>query len=608
MPKKFQHNVLKADLEEWYEEEEYTEEEEDGESQESSTSESEVEQVRKVLSDAFSVDTIREALKQTHHNPPLAIGKLLDEAAENFQSSISEETIQQQQHSAHETEDISTQQEKTSAKMSCSVPVEKKDYASSSSVAHSRQEEDCKAYRAISTSNPVVLVLGHVDVGKSTFLGHILHLTGNVDERSFRKLKKESADAGHSELSFAWIVDDQQAERQHGVTMDISIRQVRFNRMYTFMDTPGHEDFLSAVIAAASQAQVAILLVDASSCGQWEENGPTLQYAIVIRSMGVNYVIVAINKMDQVGYSEDKFTEISGQVMKLLTSQVGYSETQICCVPCSGLTGENIVQRKDSRLGGWYTGDTLMEAVDRFCSLQVDEEKKEEQHQNNNNENTREDVNQDSYFRMPCMDIVEEKKDSDTLRVSGCIMSGKVHVGDKVRIHPSQVEQSCVVRSIMIGEYQVSQAVAGDWSTLVLQFHGTCAYRVGQVLVDLQAPVTQGRYIVAQLVVFATGKRPILKGTPVMVYIHCFQGVGVVWDWISVRRRDQVSKRMIQVANPRFLKKGDRATVHIRTEMEVFCTPFTMNRKLSRICLRQERQLIASGVVSQVGAITDPHV
>jgi len=112
MPKKFQHNVLKADLEEWYEEEEYTEEEEDGESQESSTSESEVEQVRKVLSDAFSVDTIREALKQTHHNPPLAIGKLLDEAAENFQSSISEETIQQQQHSAHETEDISTQQEK----------------------------------------------------------------------------------------------------------------------------------------------------------------------------------------------------------------------------------------------------------------------------------------------------------------------------------------------------------------------------------------------------------------------------------------------------------------------------------------------------------------
>ncbi|GJD10039.1 HBS1-like protein [Galdieria sulphuraria] len=474
-------------------------------------------------------------------NPNLAVGLLLDEAADSFQSSLPEQVGQGDPADPENTtvdeslaksrqnksKDIVCSQQKTTSKIReshCAVEPEKE---STFHPFHHGQVEPAQTESSLEVgycTNPVILVLGHVDVGKSTFLGHILHLTGNIDERMLRKLKKESSDSGRSDLSYAWVLDDQEAERERGVTMDISIRQVHFKRLYTFLDTPGHYDFLSAVIAAASQAQVAILLVDASP-GQFEtcfhENGPTLEHAIIVRSMGVNKVIVAINKMDQVNYAEERFTEIRNQVIKVLTSQIGYSESHISCIPCSGLTGENILRRDHARLSHWYAGDTIMEAVDRFCKEPVD------------------DI-QDKHFRMPCMDVVEEKKDSETLRISGCIMSGKVKVGDIVRIHPSQMQQSWTVRSIVMGERQVSQAVVGDWSALVLigSSSGT-SLRVGHVLADPNAPLTQGRHIVVQLVVFGSGKKPILKGTPVMLHVHCFQGVGVLMEFISVSRKDE---------------------------------------------------------------------
>ncbi|GJQ11889.1 hypothetical protein GpartN1_g3680.t1 [Galdieria partita] len=606
MSKKLQQrrNEIQAELEEWYEEDEdmeITTTQRKGNktaiSEVLSTSrESAVEEVCKVLSDAFSLDAIRTALDKVQWDPNLAIGLLLDDAAESFQSSLPEDIVQGDppernknttadeifvESRKNRNKDIVCSQERTASNIAENkwtgnsidrLPNDSTQTESSADI------EQC--------SNPVILVLGQVDVGKSTFLGHILHLTGNIDERILRKLKKESLDSGRSDLSYAWVLDSQQAERERGVTMDISIRQVHFKRLYTFLDTPGHCDFLSAVIAGASQSQIAILLVDASP-GHFEasfsENGPSLEHAIILRSMGVNKVVIAINKMDQVDYAKERFIEIHNQLIKILTSQVGYSESQISCIPCSGLTGENILQRSHVKLLDWYTGDTIMEAVDRYCREPID------------------DI-QDNHFRMSCMDIVEEKKDSETLRISGCIMSGKVKVGDTVGIYPIlNISQNWTVRSILMEEHQVSQAVAGDWCTLVLT-GSSCgmSLRVGQVVADPRVPLTQGRYLVVQLVMFGSGKKPILRGTPLMLHIHCFQGVGVLTEWISVSRKDEVTKNVIQVPNPRFLKKGDRATVGIRTEVAVFCTPSVINKKLSRICIRQEGRLIASGIVSKI--------
>jgi elongation factor 1-alpha len=219
-----------------------------------------------------------------------------------------------------------------------------------------------------------LVVIGHVDAGKSTTTGHLIYLCGGIDKRTIEKFEKEAAEMGKSSFKFAWVLDQLKAERERGITIDISLWKFETEKYYyTIIDAPGHRDFIKNMITGTSQADVAMLTIAAAQ-GEFEagyaKNGQTREHALLAYTLGVKQMIVSINKMDEktVAWSEKRYDEIREEVTKYL-AKVGYKvgKTKDDCpipfIPISGWLGDNMIER--SKNTPWYSGMTLLEALDK---------------------------------------------------------------------------------------------------------------------------------------------------------------------------------------------------------------------------------------------------
>lgn len=213
-----------------------------------------------------------------------------------------------------------------------------------------------------------MIVVGHVDAGKSTLMGHTLLDLGEVQQHTINKFEKECQSLGKASFKYAWVLDETLEERRRGITMDVgSVRFVTKTKIVTLLDAPGHKDFIPNMISGVQQADVALLVVDAAR-GEFETGfgvgGQTREHAILVRSLGVSQLVVVVNKLDRVDWDEARFVQIRDKVGKFLQS-VGYRiEAGVTFVPCSGLTGENLVKPpQDERLTSWYEGPTLAELI-----------------------------------------------------------------------------------------------------------------------------------------------------------------------------------------------------------------------------------------------------
>uniref|UniRef100_A0A8D0PG23 HBS1-like protein n=1 Tax=Sus scrofa TaxID=9823 RepID=A0A8D0PG23_PIG len=215
-----------------------------------------------------------------------------------------------------------------------------------------------------------LVVIGHVDAGKSTLMGHLLYLLGNVNKRTMHKYEQESKKAGKASFAYAWVLDETGEERERGVTMDVGMTKFETTtKVITLMDAPGHKDFIPNMITGAAQADVAVLVVDASR-GEFEAGfetgGQTREHGLLVRSLGVTQLAVAVNKMDQVNWQQERFQEITGKLGHFL-KQAGFKESDVAFIPTSGLSGENLITRsKSSELTKWYKGLCLLEQIDSF--------------------------------------------------------------------------------------------------------------------------------------------------------------------------------------------------------------------------------------------------
>merc|ERR1712085_204368 len=212
-----------------------------------------------------------------------------------------------------------------------------------------------------------VVVIGHVDSGKSTTTGHLIYKCGGIDKRVIEKFEKEAAELGKGSFKYAWVLDKLKAERERGITIDIALWKFESSKYYfTIIDAPGHRDFIKNMITGTSQADLAVLIV-ASSTGEFEagisKDGQTREHALLAYTLGVKQMCVAMNKMDNTTppYSEARYNEIKAEVSNFL-KKTGYDPDKIPFIPISGFHGDNMIEVSTNM--SWYKGACLLDSLD----------------------------------------------------------------------------------------------------------------------------------------------------------------------------------------------------------------------------------------------------
>ncbi|KAG6428168.1 hypothetical protein SASPL_112418 [Salvia splendens] len=212
-----------------------------------------------------------------------------------------------------------------------------------------------------------IVVIGHVDSGKSTTTGHLIYKLGGIDKRVIERFEKEAAEMNKRSFKYAWVLDKLKAERERGITIDIALWKFETTKYYcTVIDAPGHRDFIKNMITGTSQADCAVLIID-STTGGFEagisKDGQTREHALLAFTLGVKQMICCCNKMDATTpkYSKARYDEIIKEVSSYL-KKVGYNPEKIPFVPISGFEGDNMIERSTNL--DWYKGPTLLEALD----------------------------------------------------------------------------------------------------------------------------------------------------------------------------------------------------------------------------------------------------
>ncbi|EKV06292.1 Translation elongation factor EF-1 subunit, putative [Penicillium digitatum] len=323
------------------------------------------------------------------------------------------------------------------------------------------------------------VVIGHVDAGKSTLMGRLLADQGAIDQRTLDRYRREAEKIGKGSFALAWVLDQGSEERARGVTIDIATNQFETEKTaFTIVDAPGHRDFVPNMIAGASQADFAVLVID-SSVGKFESGlkGQTKEHALLVRSMGVQKVVVAVNKMDTVQWDHDRFEEIEQQISAFLTT-AGFQDSNISFVPCSGVLGDNISRRTDDPHASWYTGRTLIEELE-----------------------TSEPYTHalDKPLRMTIGDVFRGGVQSP-LSISGRIDAGSLQIGDQILVMPSG--ETATVRSLEVDSEPSDWAVAGHNVVLNIANIDPIHLRSGDVVCRSSSPIPTITSFTAKVLAF----------------------------------------------------------------------------------------------------------
>uniref|UniRef100_T1J683 Tr-type G domain-containing protein n=1 Tax=Strigamia maritima TaxID=126957 RepID=T1J683_STRMM len=405
-----------------------------------------------------------------------------------------------------------------------------------------------------------MVVIGHVDAGKSTLMGHLLFLVGAVSQKLMHKYRQESKKIGKTS--------------NRGITMDVG--QFKFEterKIITLLDAPGHKDFIPNMITGAAQADAAILVVDATK-GEFEtgfeSGGQTREHALLVRSLGVSQLVVVVNKLDTVEWSENRFAEIVKKIGHFL-KQVGYKESDIEYIPCSGLTGSNLKDPPTEDAAKWYHGRTLLQQIDNFKSPERPMSKP---------------------FRMSVGDIF--KGQLSGFCVSGRIETGYISSGDRVLVMPQG--ETAHVKGICIDDAAVNGAFAGDQVTLSIANMDMANVTTGSIMCSLAQPIRASSVIQARIVIFNIDV-PITKGFPVVFHYQTLSEPAVVRKLLSQLHRNtgEVVKN-----KPRCLVKNSSAMIEIEVGRPVCVELYKDFKELGRFMLRSKGSTIAAGLVTMI--------
>merc|ERR1712174_10150 len=433
-----------------------------------------------------------------------------------------------------------------------------------------------------------IVVIGHVDSGKSTTTGHLIYKCGGIDKRTLEKFEKEAQEMGKGSFKYAWVLDKLKAERERGITIDIALWKFETNKYYvTIIDAPGHRDFIKNMITGTSQADCAVLIV-AAGVGEFEagiaKNGQTREHALLAFTLGVKQLIVGINKMDNTEpkYSKDRYEEISSEVSNYV-KKIGYNPKAVSFVPISGWHGDNMLEAssnmpwykgwsKETKEGGKQSGKTLFEALDAI------------------NPPTRPS---DKALRLPLQDVYK-------IGGIGTVPVGRVETGIiKPGIHAAFAPSKVVaeIKSVEMHHESLPSAQPGDNVGFNVKNVAVKDLRRGYVASDSKKDAAVGVKSFEAQVIVMNHPGQISNGYSPVLDCHTAH---VACKFANIKEKmDRRSGKKLE-ANPKFIKTGDACIVDLVPSKPMCVETFTDFPPLGRFAVRDMRQTVAVGVIKGI--------
>nr|CAB59358.1 translation elongation factor eEF-1 alpha chain [Anisakis simplex] len=433
-----------------------------------------------------------------------------------------------------------------------------------------------------------IVVIGHVDSGKSTTTGHLIYKCGGIDKRTIEKFEKEAQEMGKGSFKYAWVLDKLKAERERGITIDIALWKFETAKYYiTIIDAPGHRDFIKNMITGTSQADCAVLVV-ACGTGEFEagisKNGQTREHALLAQTLGVKQMIVACNKMDttEPPFSEARFGEVSTEVSNYI-KKIGYNPKAVAFVPISSFNGDNMLEPSTNM--PWFKGWTVERKEGTASGKTL-------------LGGPRLDYSTITTYRQATQ-IASSRRIQDW-RVSGTVPVGRVETGILkpgmvVTFAPQNVTTE--VKSVEMHHEALTEALPGDNVGFNVKNISVKDIRRGSVASDSKNdPAKEARSFTAQVIIMNHPGQLSAGYTPVLdchtAHIAC--------KFAELKEKvDRRSGKKVE-DNPKFLKSGDAGIVELVPTKPMCVETFTEYAPLGRFAVRDMRQTVAVGVIKAV--------
>ena len=428
-----------------------------------------------------------------------------------------------------------------------------------------------------------LVIIGHVDSGKSTMVGHLLYLLKEIDQKTVHKelmVKSNKGEQTKDTLTFAFATDEASDERERGVTIDIGFKTFSTkNRNIVALDAPGHKDFIPNMIAGTSSADAALLVIDsgiqAFNAGFFRE-GQTREHALLAKTLGVSHLIVAINKLELFNWKKERFDEIVQELTKFLVDELGFDQKKIQFIPVSGLTGDNLIKPISEKSGNWYKGPTLVDLIDNLEPPQRS-------------------------IDAPVRFIVNDASKTaisghQGLNLHGKLEAGIIIVDKEYVVMPGGKKEK--VKAIAVNKKSVNFVTPGQLAEVLLNINKNSKEELivdpGNVLCSDKYPIPCVKKFKAHIKTYDL-KTPISLGQKMMFYL---QGQKTQ---ISIKKIERIFNEGSKISknNTRFIPKNFYADIIIESENKICAELFTLNKKLSTFALRINGETQAMGYITE---------
>jgi peptide chain release factor subunit 3 len=438
------------------------------------------------------------------------------------------------------------------------------------------------AKKAIEESEPKpkkehinIVIIGHVDAGKSTIGGQIMALTGMVDKRTLDKYEKEAKERSRESWYLSWALDTNQEEREKGKTVEVGRAYFETERKhFTILDAPGHKSFVPNMIGGTAQADLAVLVISARK-GEFEtgfdRGGQTREHAMLAKTAGVKHMLVLINKMDDstVLWSKARYEECRDKILPYL-KKLGFNVAKdLTFMPVSGQTGLGLKDQVEESICPWYRGPAFIPFIDNLPLL---------------------NRSSDGPFIMP---VVEKYKDMGTV-LMGKVESGEARKTQTLVLMPNRT--TVIVDQLWSDDEEVTSVGPGENIKVKLKGVEEEDVSPGFILCDPINPVKTCRIFDGQVVILEH-KSIICAGYSAVMHIHCVAEVVEVKALIClVDRKTGLKSNM----RPRFVKQDQVVIMRLECSGVVCLEEFKLFPQMGRFTLRDEGKTIAIGKVLKI--------